>query len=640
MLARTLLLLSTSGALVIGAPLATASAGTASPTLRVETPGGLFLANLDDDAGRCRTPAKKIAADAVDREAANDEAFSKRRKELGEMPDQEEAQRLFEELQRTHQKEQNLADRELAACNDAADTVVNGSKDALDLARIQTIPQPTVPKTAVGSLRISQPDRVHLFVKRGAWEVVTPETRLTADELRRGAELGIEGRDIIRDTAQWDGSIDVTLTVAGGGSSTVTLHEAPVLTQLNTQKLEQVITEKSSDEDAEGKKWRADTEAVIKKAGVPGGLRQLDLSGDQWAQDIFEPAYTSIPGPGGKPQGMKLLIGSVNDDRRVASRIIFTELAGADIGGVHVEHVPVPFENSSYDSMGNLETIPATSSYPNGRVVIGGDGLVHGKTGPAPEMLTLLKSQGLQDPIPLDTSWLTIGHVDEFIQFVPVPGSRLGWKAVVADPTAGLKLLAEVKKAGHGGDRMHGNLPKLEWPYDERIDQRTTNEFLADEQFVGTNERAAERIRANLDVLRDKAGLTEADLVRVPALYTARSLDWGMLETSIRTMPDGPAKDAKVKELNAMRDGVAEVPGTVNGLVLNAGRYIAPKPFGPVVGGKDVFADAITKAFRKVGYQVTYVNDLTSTHVSEGEIHCATNTLRDSLTNRWWTKQS
>ncbi len=634
MLARTLLFLTTSGALALGAPLA-ATAGTTYAGLRTDMSRGLFLANLDDDTGRCHDRAKEIAADAVDREAANDDAFYKRREELEKLPDKEEAERLYQELVRTHRKKQNLADRELAACNDAADAVVNGSKDALDLARIHTIPQPTVPKSAVGSLRVSQPDRVHLFIKRATWELVTPDTRLTADELRRGAELGIEGRDIIRDTAQWDGTIDVTLTVTGRGSSTVTMREAPVLTQLNTQKLEQVITGTTSDDDAEGKQWRADAAAVIEKAGA--SLRQLDLSGDQWAQDIFEPAYTSIPGPGGRPQGMKLLIGSVNDDRRVASRVMFTKLAGADVGGIHVEHVPISTENSSYDSMGNLETIPATSSYPNGRVVIGGDGLAPGKTGPAPEMLTLLKSQGLQDPISLDTSWLTIGHVDEFIQFVPVPGSRLGWKAVVADPTAGLKLLDQVQKAGRGGDKLHGNLPPLQWPYDERIDQRTTNEFLADSQFVETNEQAADRIRANLDVLRSKAGLTEADLVRVPALYTARSLDWGMLETTVRSMPEGPAKEAKRAELNAMRDGVAEVPGTVNGLVLNAGHYVAPKPFGPVLGGKDLFADAITKAFRKIGYQVTYVNDLTSTHVSEGEIHCATNTLRDSLTNRWWT---
>jgi protein-arginine deiminase len=195
-----------------------------------------------------------------------------------------------------------------------------------------------------------------------------------------------------------------------------------------------------------------------------------------------------------------------------------------------------------------------------------------------------------------------------------------------------------VQKAGHGGEIMHGGLPKLEWPYDERIDQRSTNEFLADEQFVGTNERAATKIQANLDVLKEKAGLTDADFVRIPALYTARGLDYGMLETEIRSTPDGPAKDKLVAELHAMRDAVAEIPGTVNGLVLNAGRYVAPKTYGPTLNGKDVFATAIDKAFAGIGYQVTYANDLTSVHVSEGEIHCATNTLRASPAVGWWKK--
>ncbi|GAA0592792.1 hypothetical protein HPO96_05865 [Kribbella sandramycini] len=637
MLARRLLLLTTSGALVIGAPLTAAAAGPVPVVLRADVSHGFFLANIDDDAGVCRAPARKLAAAAVDREAANDTAFYKRKKELEALPDKEEAERLYQELVRSHQKDQNKADRDLAACNDAADTVVNGERDALDLARIRPLPWPAAPKPASGVLTVSQPDRVHLFVKRAKWELVTPQTRLSADELRKGVELGIEGRDIIRDAAVWDGSVDVTLKV-GDATSKVTMREAPVLTQLNTQRLQQVITGQPGDEDAEGKQWRADAAAAIKKAGVPGGLSQLDLSGDQWAQDIFEPAYTSIPGPGGKPQGLKVLIGSANDDRRVASRVMFTELAGPDVAGVHVEHVPVSTENSSYDSMGNLETIPSTPQYPNGRIVIGGDGFAPGKTGPAPEMLTLLKSQGKQDPISLDTSWLTIGHVDEFIHFVPAPGSRLGWRAVVADPTAGLKILDKVSKAGHGAQKLHGNLPPLEWPYDERIDQRSTNEFLADKQFVKTNERAAAAIKANLAVLRQQAGLTEADLVRIPALYTYRSMDWGMAETAIRNMPDGPEKDQKIVELNAMTDAVAEIPGTVNGLVLNAGDYVAPKPFGPVVNGKDLFAEAIDKAFAKIDYDVTYVNDLTSTHVSEGEIHCATNTLRDSLTNRWWTK--
>jgi protein-arginine deiminase len=638
---RTLFLLAVVTAGALGGAVAPASA-TSTPYAHLWTSEpALFLANLDDDAGRCQAKAKQIAADAVDREAANDEAFYKKKDELAQRPDKEEAEKEYQLLVKSHQKDQNLADREMAACNDAADTLVNGAEDAKDLARIKTLPWVIAPADATGMLSVvgKAAGLVHLFVHRSTgWELVGQDTRLTANELRHGVELGLEGRDIVRDSAVWDGTANVSLAVTAGGSTAtdhVTLKEAPVLTQLNTQRLQQVLTEKVGDDDAEGKEWRAVVEQQAKASGAP--LRRLDQSGDTWTQDIFEPAYTSMPGPGGRLQGMKVLLGSVNDSRRVGSRAIFTQLAGHDVAAVHTEHVPVldPFENDSYDSMGNLETIPATPGHPVGQIVIGGDGLDH-KTGPASEMVTLLKSQGKQDPIAVDTSWLSIGHVDEFIQFVPVPGSPRGWKALVADPTAGLNLLKKVKADGHGGEIMHGGLPKLEWPYDERIDQRSTNEFLADEQFVGTNERAAQKIQANLDVLKEKAGLTDADFVRVPTLYTARGLDYGMLESEINGMQPGKEKDAAIAKLHALRDAVAEVPGTVNGLVLNAGRYVAPTPYGPLVDGKDVFRTAISKVFAGIGYQVAYANDLTSVHVSEGEIHCATNTLRDSLGQRWW----
>ncbi|NEA36089.1 protein-arginine deiminase family protein [Streptomyces sp. SID13031] len=638
---RNLLLVGAVAAGVLGGAVApAAAAGTPYARLLAGHPA-VFLANLDDDAGRCQAPAKKIAAAAVAREEANDQEFYKKKDELAKRPDKDEAQKEYELLVKAHQVEQNLADRELAACNDASDSVVNGVQDEKDLARIRTLPWALAPKDATGQLAVQgkAAGYVHLFLKReSGWQLVDASTRLTAAELRHGVELGIEGRDIIRDSAVWDGTADVALSVTAGGATAtdhVVLKEAPVLTQLNTQRLEQVFS--SLSDDPETKAWQGIVREQAKASGAP--LKILDQSNDTWTQDIFEPAYMSIPGPGGQPQSMKVLLGSVNDSRRVGSRVIFTELAGHDVAAVHTEHVPVlePFENESYDSMGNLETIPATPGHPNGQIVIGGDGLDH-KTGPAAEMVTLLRSQGKQDPVAVDTSWLSIGHVDEFVQFVPVPGSPRGWKAVVADPTAGLNLLKSVQTAGQGGAIMHGGLPKLEWPYDERIDQRTTNEFLADEQFVGTNTRAAEKIQANLEVLKQKTGLTDADIVRIPALYTARGLDYGMLETQVRSTPAGPEKDKLVAQLHAMRDAVAEIPGTVNGLVLNAGRYVAPKPYGPTLNGKDIFATAINKAFASIGYQVTYANDLTSVHVSEGEIHCATNTLRATPTAGWWKK--
>jgi protein-arginine deiminase len=93
-------------------------------------------------------------------------------------------------------------------------------------------------------------------------------------------------------------------------------------------------------------------------------------------------------------------------------------------------------------------------------------------------------------------------------------------------------------------------------------------------------------------------------------------------------MPAGPEKDKKMAELQAMTTAIAEIPNAVNGLVLNNGVYIAPKPYGPIIGGKDIFAEAISKAFQSTGFQVRYVDDLLGAHFSGGEIHCVTNTLR------------
>ncbi|WP_073786238.1 protein-arginine deiminase family protein [Streptomyces sp. CB01580] len=651
---RGILLTGAVSAGLLSLALPATAVGTPLAGLQAEQPAEagpdlLFLPNIDDDAGACRDRAHTLVERAVDREAANDDALYKKQAELEKEPDREKAEAEWAELVRAHRWDQNKTDRDLAACNDAADDIVNGKDDEADLARFRTRPWAGAPASASGRITIPAKDahRIRLFVHRPGgsaplgWEAVGPQTRLTAQELRRGVELGVEGLDVIRDAADWDGRTSVTLTVTADGASAsahLGLRQAPVLTQLNTAPVQEVLRAATDEDDTYTEAFVRELDAALPDGGVTSPSRALDTKGDTWAQDIFEPGYVAIPGPDGRPHGMRVLITSANDDRRVAARTAFTELAGHDVAAVHITHVPDVNENSSYDSMGNLETVPPSPGNPHGRVVIGGDGLAPGKTGPAPEMLAFLRAQGMQDPISLDTSWLTIGHVDEFVQFLPVPGSRLGWRAVVADPRAGLALLRDVQKKGHGGELLHGGLPKLEWPYDLRIDQRTVDAFLADTQFTGTNERAAERIDTNLAVLRAKAGLTDAEIIRVPALFTARSLDYGMLDTEIRGMEDGPAKDAKQKQLEAMRDGVAEIPGTANGLVLNDGRYVAPKPYGPVVDGKDVFAEAITAAFHRTGYRVSYVDDLIGVHVGEGEIHCATNTLRGVFGPgaRWW----
>jgi protein-arginine deiminase len=387
-----------------------------------------------------------------------------------------------------------------------------------------------------------------------------------------------------------------------------------------------------------GVAWRKAVLNAAKAEGATHGGQELPTS-DTWVQDDFEPAYTSIPGPGGTPHGMHVLINSVNDARRVASRDVFTDLVGHDVAAVHTEHAFDPEEDSSLDSMGNLETIPAAPGHPNGRIVLGQDTGLPDSDGPAPEILTMLRSQGQQDPIMLDTSWLDVGHVDEFLQFVPVPSSRRGWKVLVADPDAGVDLLRQVRHAGQGSERLHTGLPPtLPWPYDGIVDQRTVDEYLADAQFVDTNRVAAARIDANVQRLMQAAGITNVDIVRLPVVYTARTFDWLMLKQSIDGMADGPDKDAQIAKLNGLRVATADTANVVNGLDLNGGRYFAPKPFGPLLDGVDVFEQATTAALQRAGLHVTYLDDFLSEHESAGELHCASNTLRDALgtTNTWW----
>ncbi|MBL7253460.1 protein-arginine deiminase family protein [Paractinoplanes lichenicola] len=583
------------GVVLAGVPLV-AFAG-AAPVAGLQALSAVFLANLDDDANACRTKARTIAAAAVGREEAADERFQ-------EAKDKLELESEFLALRRSHRIEQNQADRQLAACNDAADTVVNGAADELDLTRLRVGAWPDAPADATATLTTT--GKVRLFVKRAGWQVAST---LGPADLRRGVQLGLEGTDVVRDRTVWDGGATVTLRVTAGGrttSSLVRLKEAPVLTQLNTAKLQRVLTTDASDDS--GRKWRDETAEVLPE-GVP--LTRIDTGGDEWMQDLFEPAYQVMPGPDGKPHGQRVLVPTVNDLHRQAARITYTELRGPDVAVVHVPGVPVAGidDMNTYDSMGNLETMPPTPGHPHGTIVVGNT--------PSREILTFFRSQGAQQIVTVDTGWLTIGHVDEFIQFLPYAG---GWRAIVADPTAGLALLSKAP----GTQKLHGGLPTLEWPYDGRIDQRTIAEFRADKQFVDTNRIAAARIAANVG----KLGLTPDRIVRVPVLFTARSLDWAIEKTAAEELPAGPARDKAMAALNAMRQGVAETPNVVNGLVVNAGRYVAPTPYGPLVNGRDLFADATSAALNQIGYQVTFVDDLISAHVSEGEIHCSTNTFR------------
>lgn len=575
--------------------------------------GAVFLPNIDDDTERCRSTG----------------------------PDGKP-----------------LSDAKLAKCNDAADTKVNGKADAADLARLRTVPMTGLHASAVGTVKVTGTGAKYtrLFVKRGtAWTVVKPTTKLSAAELRAGVELGIEGTDVIRDRAVWDGTAVVELKVSPGRGAKattdrVTLHAAPLLTHHHLQQAQQVmVIEKRGDYpyDRAQKKFVKVLETQVERAGIAKPLLKFpmhELDEDIWVQDFLEPGYVTMAGPGGKPHGMRVMIRSAQPWRD-AGRLVFEKLRGRNVGAVQVS-LGRGVEDSTLDSMGNLETIPAYEhggrSYPAGRIVMG----EYKDTGvkPVKAMRTLLASQGMQDPLLLDTSWLDVGHVDEFVQFLPADTPR-GWRLAIADPELGMKLLKDAKAAGHGATKMfsfkggeYASAPK-----------ETINQVLAAGRLREDNALAAQRIAANLKTLKRETGITDAEVVRVPALYSRpndeEQGDFAGTRRLTRLgasadVPDAAGEYGK-RDLGAAVDETrmvsAYIPGAVNGVVLAKDRYLAPKQWGPLIGGKDIFTEAVNAAYRKAGMRVSYVDDYETYHLRNGEVHCGTNTLRD-ISAPWWKR--
>ncbi|MDK1344601.1 protein-arginine deiminase domain-containing protein [Streptomyces sp. 378] len=553
-----------------------------------------------------------------------------------------------------------LSDAKLAACNDASDTKINGTEDAADLARVHSVPLRGLPAGAEGSLKLATGGtHAHLFLKRdGKWIPVTSATRLTAVELRSGVEFGVEATDVVRDRAKWDGRAVVRLTVTSGQKSTsdaVTLRVAPLLTQHHLQDTQQVMVSKVQGDGPDSRLQREFVTALgkeVKKAGVTTPLVTFEMYADRWAQDFVEPAYVSMAGPGGQRHVMRVMLRSAQPDRD-AGRELFERMRGRDVGVVQVTDPAEP-DDWSLNSMGNLETIPPYThggrSFPAGRIIMGER--KDSGARPSKVMRTLLASQGLQDPLLLDTSWLSVGHVDEFVQFLPADTPR-GWRIGVADPEAGLRLLRDAKRDGHGTTKMFSVPGRSHTP----APKETIDQALASRHLVADNEMAARRIAANLEILTRETGVTDAEIVRVPALYTrdSEALTADGREVPVPRLTRMGAGSDLVDSLgeHGQQKWLAEspatsraaapatvttsayVPGAVNGVLLGRDRYLAPRQWGPVIGGKDIFTEAVTAAYQRVGMAVSYIDDWYTYHLGMGEVHCGTNTLRDASA-AWW----
>jgi protein-arginine deiminase len=510
-----------------------------------------------------------------------------------------------------------LSDAQLAACNDAADEVVNGADDVLDLAPLRVSPWPSAPGDAVGRLGISPASaKVRLFKKVGGSFVHyrPAHDSLSAAELRQGVELFLEGTDVVRNAAVWDGRVTVSLRVTAAGldkTDQVAMRVAPLILFHHGTPVDQLYATYIQG-DADSHEYVYALHGALQASGAKGLMVFYDQ--DQWTQDFFETGFVAMPAPGGKQQVIRVNLRSANrvsnsptHPLRPAGRLVFTALRGKDSAGLQQwdpAHDPGG-DMDTLDSFGNTETIPPFTHngvhYPFGRILRGSVPSFR----PDPSVTTLLNSQGVQPVVTVDTSWLLVGHVDETISFIPAATSR-GWVALVNDPALARSMLQQQQAAGRGGLKMFVGKKWLEG-WGEYSAEVSINQVLADTEVMAESARAASAINAQVAVLKSVTGLTDAEIIRVPFLhYPVSGYSLGYQ------------------------------PGTVNGVSVNAQNFISPDPHGPKVNGVDIFKSQLSSALSPYGVTVRFVEDWNLYHRLAGEVHCGSNAARALPGTRWW----
>ncbi|KAF6110504.1 peptidyl arginine deiminase 1 [Phyllostomus discolor] len=208
-----------------------------------------------------------------------------------------------------------------------------------------------------------------------------------------------------------------------------------------------------------------------------------------------------------------------------------------------------------------------------------------------------LKAQQVQAPVELYSDWLSVGHVDEFLSFVPTSDQK-GFRLLLASPSVCLKLFQEKREEGHGEAAQFDGV--------QHQVKTSINEMLADGRLQRDSLHVQKCIDWNREVLKRELGLTERDIVDIPQLFYLQ----------------GPYAEAFF-------------PNMVNMVVL--GKHLGiPKPFGPIIHGRCCLEEKVRALLEPLGLRCTFIDDFLSYHKLLGEVHCGTNVRRQPFSFKWW----
>lgn len=203
-----------------------------------------------------------------------------------------------------------------------------------------------------------------------------------------------------------------------------------------------------------------------------------------------------------------------------------------------------------------------------------------------------------------DTRWLTVGHIDEYISFIPTAHAPGGYSIVKADPAYALEMLTNIDDTELDGiDRSDRDfLLRVKRVLNARLTDPEAGRGTAEGDFITMNRAIGEIIEKNAGELkqfiRTTVNAPDRDFAEVawPSLYEGRG----------GARPTGCC---------------AFLPGVVN-LTVVRNHLLVPACHIPS------FDRVIEARFRAQGNTVHFIDD-EPYHDSMGEIHCGTNVLRD-----------
>ncbi len=312
---------------------------------------------------------------------------------------------------------------------------------------------------------------------------------------------------------------------------------------------------------------------------------------DRWMQDEIEFGYSESPG-----HFMYVVLNSPRD--RGLDEFAEQELLGNDVGHITIKNP----EATTLDSFGNLEVSPPVTvngvDYPFGRILFGGN---HPDT---PEYSTrmvknirdFLYAQQVQPPIELFCDWLEVGHIDEFMTFVPTQIGK-GFKLLLTSPNKYYEIIQSLDQQN-----------QTDLYQRSRVGNLSISDLLSNQELAQNNQRFQTYIDWNRDILKQELGLVEDDIIDLPGLFQA---------------------------VGNQRRAETFFPNMVNMLVLD-GHLAIPKPFGPQINEECQIEAFMKRILEPMGCTCYFIDNWEPYFLGRGEIHCGTNTRRRPFQTKWW----